>query len=265
MTERHPNPEDFDLYAFGALDGEDRVAFEAHVLSCAECRQQLDEARRLSVLLGLAAVPLAPSASVKADLMRKVRTESSERAKQMKQDRPRRTSWSLNLALGFACATVIIAFAASFFWKKDQWQRQEIKALQAQIYSTQAQASHQAETLRTMNAVVGAPDTLQVALLQQSEAAPGQAHVLFNARMGVVVYSGEMAPAPVERSYQLWLVPSAGAPVSLGLVAADQQSQAVVVHLQHGVTAKAFAVTLEPYGGRPQPTGPKVLVGALNG
>jgi anti-sigma-K factor RskA len=31
-----------------------------------------------------------------------------------------------------------------------------------------------------------------------------------------------------------------------------------------GVLPKAFAVTLEPAGGKPQPTGPKVLVGAAS-
>ncbi|MGC9197508.1 MAG: anti-sigma factor [Acidobacteriaceae bacterium] len=265
MTERHPNPEDFDLYAFGALDGEDKVTFEAHVRSCADCQKSLQDARRVASLLGLVEAPVTPRPSVKEALMKQIGRESAERKKQMARVLPRKASWSLRFSLGFAFAAAAMAFAASFFWKEDQWQRQEIKALQAQIYSTQAQVNHDAAALKTMNAVVGAADTVQVALVQQSITMPGQAHVLFNARMGVVVYSGEVAPAPAGRSYQLWLVPSAGAPVSAGLVAADQQGQSVVVHLKPGMTAKAFAVTLEPYGGRPQPTGPKVLVGALNG
>ena len=41
-----------------------------------------------------------------------------------------------------------------------------------------------------------------------------------------------------------------------------QQNGAVVVRLTPGLAPKAFAVTLEPFGGRPQPTGPMVLVGA---
>jgi len=34
--------------------------------------------------------------------------------------------------------------------------------------------------------------------------------------------------------------------------------------LPQGVEPKAFAVTIEPSGGMPQPTGPKVLVGAAS-
>jgi len=79
--------------------------------------------------------------------------------------------------------------------------------------------------------------------------------------MGLGVYSGQIAPAPSGKSYQLWLVPSTGAPVDAGLVDANQQNGAVVVRLTPGLAAMAFAVTLEPLGGRPQPTGPKVLVG----
>ena len=34
MTEQHANPEDLDLYALGALDGEEKQAFEAHLRAC---------------------------------------------------------------------------------------------------------------------------------------------------------------------------------------------------------------------------------------
>ncbi len=265
MTERHVNPEDFDLYALGALDGQDKVSFEAHVRSCVLCRRELHEAQRITMLLGLAEAPLAPSPSVKETLMRRVRAEKAESAQRAVQDRPRRASWGLRLTLASAFAALLLALAAGRLWRLDHLRQQEIAALQGELQSAQAQVSQNAATIRTVNEVIGAPDTVQLALLQQPAGPPGQAHILFNARMGVVIYSGEVAPAPADRSYQLWLVPSTGAPVSAGLVAANQSNQAVVVHLPPGLSAKAFAVTLEPHGGMPQPTGPKVLVGALNG
>jgi anti-sigma-K factor RskA len=103
-----------------------------------------------------------------------------------------------------------------------------------------------------------------VALLEQAGGPPGQAHVLYNARLGLVVYSGEIAPAPSGKSYQLWLVPSSGAPVNAGVLAENQRDGAMVVHLEQGLGAKAFAVTMEPLGGKPHPTGPKVLVGGVS-
>ncbi len=270
MTERHANPEDFDLYALGALDGEDKAAFEAHVRTCPACQHELQEARLRAVLLGLAEAPVPPPSSVKAALMRRIHAENAASGRQVArtqriQDRKRKPSWSLRFSMAFAAATILLAVAANWLWRQDQRHKEEIAALQAQLDRVQAQAVQDAATIRAINDVVAAPDTVHVALMQQAGGPPGQAHVLFNARLGVVVYSGQVAPAPADKSYQLWLVPAAGVPVNAGLVAANQQNGAVVVHLKPGLTAKAFAVTLEPYGGMPQPTGPKVLVGVLNG
>jgi anti-sigma-K factor RskA len=69
-------------------------------------------------------------------------------------------------------------------------------------------------------------------------------------------------PAPANKSYQLWLVPMEGKPVSAGMIAGGPINP-WMVKLPQGMAAKAFAVTLEPAGGMPQPTGPMVLVGPI--
>jgi anti-sigma-K factor RskA len=184
--------------------------------------------------------------------------------KQTSNVQPLKKSWGLRFSLSFATAAVILALAMFLLGKQYLLQRQQIAQLQAQLQAAQTLASQNAAAMRAYADVVGAPDTVSVTLQQQSGGAPGQAHVLFNARMGVAVYSGLISPAPSGKSYQLWLVPAAGAPVSAGVVAANQQSGPLVAHFQQGVSAAAFAVTLEPLGGSSQPTGPKVLVGTVN-
>lgn len=69
------------------------------------------------------------------------------------------------------------------------------------------------------------------------------------------------------QSYELWAVPPDGAPVSLGLLSAQGNTQREVPAekrelLHAGVT---LAVSLEPEGGSPTgaPTGPVLFVGAL--
>ncbi len=51
-----------------------------------------------------------------------------------------------------------------------------------------------------------------------------------------------------------------------GRPAPDARGNAEVMMppLPPGTPAKAFAVTVEPAGGMPQPTGPKVLIGAVS-
>lgn len=178
---------------------------------------------------------------------------------------PPKKRWGLRFSLSFAAATVILAFATFWLAKDDIQKRHDIQQLQAQLNAAQAKAAQDVATMRAYADVVAAPDTVSITLQEQAGGPPGQAHVLYNQRLGLAVYAGQLSPPPAGKSYQLWLVPASGVPVNAGLVAANQQNGAVVVHLQQGLPGRAFAVTVEPEGGSPQPTGPKVLVGGLNG
>lgn len=177
--------------------------------------------------------------------------------------KPHGRSWGFRFSLTFAMITVVLALAT--FWLGTMFlrQRQQIAQLQASLDAAQAQATTDAAAMRAYSDVVGAPDTVSVTLQQQAGGPPGQAHVLFNARMGLAIYSGLISPLAANRSYQLWLQPTWGDPVNAGMVAANQQSGPVIVHLQPGLAAATFVVTLEPQGGSPLPTGPKVLVGGI--
>jgi len=261
MTTPHANPEDLDLYALGALDGEDKQTLDTHLRDCPHCQQQLAAARQRTALVGLAAPPAAPRPQVKSALMDKVRAEKRagvvSGAAQTAPSKTGKKRWGLRFSFGFGLATALLAFATYELAEQDLDRGRQLQQLQAQL-------SQDAAALQAMGQVAGAPDSAEITLLQQSGGPPGLAHVLYNARMGLGVYSGQIAPAPSGKSYQLWLVPSSGAPVSAGLVNANQQNGAVVVRLAPGLAPKAFAVTLEPLGGRPQPTGPMVLVGAAS-
>lgn len=177
---------------------------------------------------------------------------------------PARKRWGLRFAFFFGITTALLAYATYWLANNDHQQRQNIKQLQAQLQSQQSAAAQDAANLRAFADVVAAPDTASITLQQQPGEPPGQAHVLYNARMGLAVYSGQISPPPADKSYQLWMTPASGAPVSGGVVSANQQTGVVVVHLQPGTTAREFSVTMEPAGGSAQPTGPKVLSGAAN-
>jgi len=74
-----------------------------------------------------------------------------------------------------------------------------------------------------------------------------------------------LPPAPPDKSYQLWFVPKTGNPISATVfnTAADG-SRLVEVPVPNEVTElKAAAVTTEPLGGLPQPTGDFALLGAM--
>ena len=268
MTEQHANPEDSDLYALGALDGQELQAFEAHVRSCSKCAQEVEAARRQVTLLGLAAPAAAPPPSVKESLMRRVRAERVPEmpwtVRRQEAAKPVRVSSFAWLTPAFGTAAVFFAALAALIWMKELRDSKQIENLQAQLAVAQAQSVQIAKAAADADQLVGSAGTMRVALAQQPGGPSARAGVLYNARMGAVMYAGEMPPAPAGKSYQLWLVPASGAPVSLGVFSVTDPSMPMSAHVPPGMVAKAFAVTLEPQGGMPQPTGPKVLVGVVS-
>jgi anti-sigma-K factor RskA len=265
MTERHANPEDSDLYALGALDGEELQAFEAHVRSCSTCGVELEAARQRVALLGLTAPPVAPPPSVKENLMRRVRAErvpealrADRRQEVLRPEPHRRFAW-LTPALG--TAAVFFAALAAVIWMKDLRDSRQIADLQSQLAVAQSRSIQIARAAEDTDNLLGMPGTMRVSLAQQPGGPSGRAGVLYNAQMGMVMFAAQVAPAPTGKSYQLWMVPASGAPMSLGVFSTTDPTMAMSAHVPPGLVAKAFAVTLEPAGGMPQPTGPKVLVG----
>jgi anti-sigma-K factor RskA len=95
---------------------------------------------------------------------------------------------------------------------------------------------------------------LQAASFVASVAADGRSLVL--KPLGAV-------PLAAGRALELWAVPGAGAPRSLGLVSPDAATTVLRARLLDGTAA--FAVSVEPAGGSPTgaPTGPIVSVGKL--
>ena len=82
------------------------------------------------------------------------------------------------------------------------------------------------------------------------------------ARRGVLV-AGALAALPPDRQYELWVFDK-GKPVAAGVFDADASGHALFesADLSAIASAQNFAVTIEPKGGVPQPTGPIVLLGS---
>ncbi|HEX3941627.1 MAG TPA: anti-sigma factor [Acidobacteriaceae bacterium] len=256
--DRHINSEDLDFYALGAIEGEEKQELEAHLRACNACTRELEAAQGRVALLAFAAPSATPSPAVKEGLMRRVR---QERAQQMPRPVPsvRRSGW---WTPALAAAAVIFAVIASWLWARDQAEVRQIHSLEAQLTAARERSIGILTAQQATGEILGEPETLHVALAQQPDGPPGRAGVLYNPRSGAVVYAGQLPKAPADKSYQLWLVPASGAPLSLGVFSAEEQTTFLTARVPAGLAAKAFAVTVEPKGGEPQPTGPKVLVGA---
>jgi anti-sigma-K factor RskA len=261
----HPTrPEDFDLYALGVLEGEEKAAIESHVPTCADCANKLAEARGRIALLAFSAPRVEPSHAVRERLMRQVHASSESAGARHAQtaSQPERAGgffgrwWAAILVpVGIA-----LAIATIFLWSENARLTRELAQQRANLEDQKKQL----DEVRHMAALLEAKDTMTVALASQPGMAKGDVRVMYNAKMGMAVCDGWVEPAPANKSYQLWLVPVEGKPVSAGVIDHGGPINPWMMKLPQGMPAKAFAVTLEPEGGMPQPTGPMVLVGPVS-
>ncbi len=257
----HPTrEEDFDLYALGVLEGEEKQAIESHIAGCGACAQKLAEARGRIAVLALSAPPHSPPPQVRERLLRQVRQESRPRQTPGIAESP--SLFSRWWGAAWAPVALVLALSTIYLWVSNDRLNRQLDELRT---ATERQKTEQQNAQRLLD-VVTARDTLAVSLAPSADLPGTKGRVLYNARLGVVLYNGILPAPPADKTYQLWLVPMSGDPVSAGVFkpAADGSGSMLVTPLPPGIAAKAFAVTLEPAGGRPQPTGPKVQVGATS-
>jgi anti-sigma-K factor RskA len=268
-------------YALGALDHAERVEFERHLAECQACAAEVRSLQPVVDGLGQV-VPLVdpPAALRERVLSAATRQAPSKRPEQTRTtpappkvvplDRGRAEPRWGRLAQLATAASLAVAVGLGFYvWQlrdrlTDVERRLDEATARAAASETQLAALQRAATdVRTTALVIGAPDLLRVDLAGQA-GSPAKARAFFSRAHGLVFAAVDLPALPPGKVYQLWVVGSQ-APVSAGIFEPDAAGRATaIVEAGRGFPEPAaFAVTLEPAGGVPQPTGDKVLVGLV--
>jgi anti-sigma-K factor RskA len=111
-------------------------------------------------------------------------------------------------------------------------------------------------------ALLRRPDAKVVTLAGSEMAKRATAILLYDARTQKAwLYSANLPECPSGMIYQLWAIDQK--PISIGTfhMEAGETAHLLVKRLPEFEKAKRFAVSLEPSGGRPQPTGAIYLIG----
>ena len=254
--------EDLALYALNALEGDDRAILEKHLAGCSECRLELEELRGDGALLALSTIGPKPPARARQRLLDAVAKEAAPTLSQKtrKDGAPttatRRSWWG---ALGWAATAAVIVFAASL-WKENTALKQSLASASAQAI----QSARELDDLRKISAPLIAPEAQRITLvaMKTPPQPQGKAFYLRN-RSSLVFMANNMPPLPPQKAYELWLIPTQGAPVPAGMFKPDAHGSATVVNppLPSGMEAKAFAITVENEAGATTPTMPIMMMG----
>jgi len=259
--------EQAELYVLGALTPADRDAFEAHMASCPDCTASVKSLSPVAHALAYVAPQLEPPSALRARVVHSVSGSPLKAAP---------TPWTIATRSGkalpwlAAAASLVLAAALGIYSLN---LRSRIGALELRLQEATDRAAageRQLASLRRVAddahsqlAVLVAPDLLRIDLAGQPRAPQASARAFWSRSRGLVFTASNLPAAPAGKTYQLWVLSKQPAPISAGLFKPDPQGRAAAVFetpvdLPQPV---GMAVTIEPDGGVPSPTGDKYLVG----
>ena len=251
-SERHE-----ELVAAAALnivDGADQAELARHLAEgCPTCEELLRDLRGAATALAAGVRPVTPAPHVRASIL------ASLGPARIATARPVSTGvWRV-----FAAAAALLFVAVGLDDARLRRQGEDLRSQSAEL-AGRLQSAETALAERVLRARVLESDDVQMMRLGGKEPQPGARGRVFwspKARRGILVASS-LAALPADRQYELWVFLD-GKPVNAGVFDADGSGGALFESTDFPEPgAQNFAVTIEPRGGLPAPSGPVVLVGA---
>lgn len=234
-----PFRENIPAYALGALDAEDVAALEAHLRTCASCRDELAAYRATSDSLLTTLPPQGPSAALRRRLQG--RLPSAQKA-----TRPR-LNWSFSrLAVGIAIVLLLALNVYSIL---------QVRALQSQ----QARLTDQIQNGQMALAMLSYPNTETFPINEESVTGSLLLDKEYN--NAVLILRG-LPSITDEQTYQVWLIAPNEERTSAGLVRPQTDLPFIsepIYSTQDLANFVGIGMTIEPAGGSDHPTGLQIF------
>jgi hypothetical protein len=252
------------LAALGIPLGAEDAEFSHHLAECEECRIFLEEARSATSMLAFAVPSVAPRPLLKKKILAAVLGTSPGgpvRVAQAPMTAPRGSALAPWL---FAAAAALMLVGVLWDDARLRREREDLRSQTADL-STRLDAVKRDVARRDLQVRVFESEDVRVLFLSGKMPQPDARGKVFwsaKSRRGVLL-AGNLQPLPAGKQYELWVF-AAGKPVPAGVFDADASGRALFESPDVSAidAAQNFAVTVEPRGGVPAPTGPIVLVGA---
>ncbi|HEY3153366.1 MAG TPA: anti-sigma factor [Candidatus Binatia bacterium] len=231
--------ENGEIYALGALDGQEQKEFEAHLgAGCAICEAYVRETRETLMLLHRTLTPMTPPASVKTRLLDDIGREKV--ATLAPKQRPIARRWQV--MTGTIAAGIIGIVIGGAYYRNYYEPRHTVYSAVVDLLRDPATRDHP---------LYGSGPTPQA-----------KGRFLWNESGEGHIFATNLPPAPQGKMYAVWTIAQQSAPRYVGTMNTDAKGQGGLhIKSPRGVKpVEIFAVTLEPLGTTAGPTGPMVLV-----
>jgi hypothetical protein len=266
--------------ALEALSAEERERVMAHVSTCAECQRELASLQEAVGALAFA-VPVEPLDASRCEPMRErlVARAAADRGSEpeasrsaaagVMPSRPTQASAArASRAPGWMALAASLLVAAALGWYALS-QRDEASRLARELTTAvnqRRQLESQVDSLRSAVGSVLGPAVRVVELASTGERRPGGRMFWDQATDTWTFVAHDLPSLRVGRTYQLWLIDAAQQRISAGTFAPQPNGRAFVkaTYRLPPDSLAMIAVTEEPEGGVPQPTGAIVLAGAAS-
>lgn len=243
-----------ELYALGELSEQERAEVERMCSLYPEVKAELAAVEvaieQLDTGLGV-----APPSEIKTKLFGQLPAGTSTG-----QQRRILPSFSWAMAASVSIAVVSVAFALFYLQRyNDAAARYEALVVQQAMTAQELnQVKNSLERNQELLSVTTDESTRRISLLATSAGSDLQVFVYWNAASQEVYLDPGNLTAPASgQDYQLWAIVD-GKPVDMGVL--DLSDAAGLLKMKSVGQAAAFAITLEPKGGRPTPTLENMLV-----
>jgi anti-sigma-K factor RskA len=244
-------------YALGALDADELREMEEHLAGCEECRRQLALWDLDLESLAASVAPVVPSETTRARILRLAAPAAPAR---------RLPGWLL-LAAAALLAVAVWGVAGQLrlhgalerLTAERNRLASQVESLSREVTQARDEARRSGQALQVV-----ADRGVRTVTLAGLEAAPRAAgHTFVNPeRRDALFYAHDLPALPSGKTYELWYI-AGGKPVAAGTFAVDPRGSGSlqVAGVPDVASIQAWAVTIEPAGGVPQPTGAMVLKG----
>ncbi len=213
-------------YALDALDEQDEFAYEEHLRTCPQCREDLSAVQDTSGLLAYGTASLEPPPRLRERILEQARRERENVA-------PLHRRWALPAAGGLAAIAATAAIALGIW---------------ASSLNSDLRGERDARAdLEQVVSVVSDPASERIS------ASVGQGTLFVAPTGAAALVLSNLEPAPAGKTYEIWVAEDrAPKPAGLFQAAGDRTQVALTRAVPRGATV---LITLEPAGGRSKPSG----------